>query len=57
MNIQHPFPLRSRFKIIQVSAGQGENRRDSAVYRRVNEHFEPIFNAQMCQLNSFKTAS
>ena len=24
---------------------------------RVNEHFEPIFNAVMCQLNNFKTAS
>ena len=48
---------RSCLKIIQVSAGQGKNRRESAVYRRVNKHFEPIFNAVICQLNNFKTAS
>ena len=43
--------IRSCFKIILVSAGsgQGKNRRESAVYTRVNEHFEPIVNAVMCQ--------
>jgi hypothetical protein len=40
-----------------MSAGQGKNRGESAVYTEVNEHFEPIFNAVMCQLKSFKTAS
>ena len=35
--------LEADLKIIQLSAGQGKNRRDSAVYMGVNEHFEPIF--------------
>ena len=50
-------PLRSYFKIIQVSAEQGKNRWKSVVYKGVNKHFEPIFDAGMCQLKCFKTAS
>jgi hypothetical protein len=49
--------LRSRFKITQLGARQGKNRRGSAVCMGVNEHFEPIFNAVLCQLRDFKTAS
>ena len=36
---------------------QDKNREKSAVYRRVNEHFEPISNAVWCQLRGFTTAS
>jgi hypothetical protein len=42
--------LTSCFEITQVSAKQSKNRRESAAYYGVNEHFEPIFNAVLCQL-------
>ena len=50
----HLKTLRSCFKIIQVSKGQGENRRKSAVYMGVNEHFESIFNTVMNPPKDFK---
>ena len=50
-------PLRSCFKKSQASTRQGKNRRESAVYKGVNEHFEPILNAGLCRLRVFKTAS
>jgi hypothetical protein len=37
--------LRSCLKIPQASTRQGENRRESAVYMRVTEHFEWSFDA------------
>jgi hypothetical protein len=30
---------------------------EKAQFTGVNEHFEPIFNAVLCQLRDFKTAS
>ena len=55
---QHGFDmLRSCCKITQVNARQDKNRQKSAVHMRVNEHFEPIFNAVLCQLRGFATAS
>jgi hypothetical protein len=41
-------------------SGECKTRQKSARKRRlhgVNEHFEPIFNAVLCQLRDFKTAS
>ena len=38
-------PLRSCYKIFQVSAEQGKNRRESIVYMGLIEQLEPIFNA------------
>ena len=39
--------IRSYYEIIQVKADQGKNRRENAVCKGVNEHFEPILNAVM----------
>jgi hypothetical protein len=49
--------IRSCLKNPQASARQGESRRESAVYMRVNEHFELIFNAVLCRMRGFSTAS
>jgi murein DD-endopeptidase MepM/ murein hydrolase activator NlpD len=47
----------SLLKKSQVSARQGENGRESAVYTHVHEHFEAILNAVSCQLGVFQQAA
>ena len=43
-------------EIPQVRARQGTNRLKNAVYSGVNEHYEPIYNAESCRLRDLKTA-
>ncbi len=53
-DLPYKYKLRSCFKIIQVSAGQGKYWREYAVYMRVSGHFDSIFNVVMCHLNNLQ---